>query len=119
MTKPHAWCHRMPCHVAMCLPCPYRRRQNRLRWAGRGRGALPFARRCAPAATPSRVFFALHRFVLDVGVLAAGGEVAEGVALWLATKLRWKLTADRAEIKALRAAAGGCNSARVAFRPAA
>ncbi|MGG7568940.1 hypothetical protein [Streptomyces sirii] len=38
---------------------------------------------------------------------------------WVATKLRWKLTADSAEVKALRTAAGGCKNARVTFRPAA
>ncbi|MFE1775555.1 HNH endonuclease family protein [Streptomyces sp. NPDC059008] len=38
---------------------------------------------------------------------------------WVATKLRWKLTADRAEVKTLRTAAGGCKNARVTFQPAA
>ncbi len=49
----------------------------------------------------------------------AKGDTCTYAADWVATKLRWKLTADRAEIKALRAAAGGCNNARVTFRPAA
>ncbi|WP_407286452.1 HNH endonuclease family protein [Streptomyces sp. BP-8] len=37
---------------------------------------------------------------------------------WVATKLRWKLTADRAEVKALRTVAAGCKNAKVTFRSA-
>ncbi|MGW9429020.1 HNH endonuclease family protein [Streptomyces decoyicus] len=37
---------------------------------------------------------------------------------WIAAKLRWKLTADRAEVKALRAVAAGCGDAAVTFTPA-
>ncbi|WP_313771993.1 HNH endonuclease family protein [Streptomyces angustmyceticus] len=37
---------------------------------------------------------------------------------WIAAKLRWKLTADRAEVKALRTVAAGCTDATVTFTPA-
>ncbi|MGW2393919.1 HNH endonuclease family protein [Streptomyces lydicamycinicus] len=37
---------------------------------------------------------------------------------WIAAKLRWKLTADRAEVKALRPVAVGCKDATVTFTPA-
>ncbi|UQA97573.1 HNH endonuclease family protein [Streptomyces halobius] len=37
---------------------------------------------------------------------------------WVASKLRWKLTVDRAERKALRAVDAGCKNATVTFRPA-
>ncbi|MEU9487445.1 hypothetical protein AB0D83_27935 [Streptomyces decoyicus] len=37
---------------------------------------------------------------------------------WVASKLRWKLTADRAALKALHVLAGGCRGARVNFTPA-
>ncbi|WP_405842365.1 hypothetical protein OG528_28985 [Streptomyces platensis] len=37
---------------------------------------------------------------------------------WVASKLRWKLTADRAALKALHTIAGGCRGARVSFTPA-
>ncbi|MFF9788557.1 HNH endonuclease family protein [Streptomyces nigrescens] len=37
---------------------------------------------------------------------------------WVAAKLRWKLTADRAEVKALRTVAAGCKGVAVTFTPA-
>ncbi|MFJ6791985.1 HNH endonuclease family protein [Streptomyces angustmyceticus] len=37
---------------------------------------------------------------------------------WIAAKLRWKLTADRAEVNALRTVAEGCRDATVTFTPA-
>ncbi|MGI5260880.1 HNH endonuclease family protein [Streptomyces angustmyceticus] len=37
---------------------------------------------------------------------------------WISTKLRWKLTADHAEIKALRTVAADCKEAAVTFTPA-
>ncbi|QIK04732.1 HNH endonuclease [Streptomyces sp. ID38640] len=37
---------------------------------------------------------------------------------WVAAKLRWKLTADRAEAKALRTVAAGCTDATVKYTPA-
>ncbi|WP_329182336.1 HNH endonuclease family protein (plasmid) [Streptomyces decoyicus] len=37
---------------------------------------------------------------------------------WIAAKLRWKLTADGAEVKALRAVAAGCGDATVLFTSA-
>jgi len=37
---------------------------------------------------------------------------------WISAKLRWKLTADAAEVKALRAVAAGCKGATVTFTPA-
>ncbi|MGW1794232.1 HNH endonuclease family protein [Streptomyces tubercidicus] len=37
---------------------------------------------------------------------------------WIAAKLRWKLTADDAEIKALRTVAAGCKRSTVTFTPA-
>ncbi|MGW7639133.1 HNH endonuclease family protein [Streptomyces decoyicus] len=37
---------------------------------------------------------------------------------WVTAKLRWRLTADRAEAKALRTVAAGCKAATVTFRPA-
>ncbi|MFC6064349.1 HNH endonuclease family protein [Streptomyces ochraceiscleroticus] len=37
---------------------------------------------------------------------------------WVATKLRWQLTADRTEAKALKRIAGGCADATVRFTPA-
>ncbi|MGG7568848.1 HNH endonuclease family protein [Streptomyces sirii] len=37
---------------------------------------------------------------------------------WVASKLRWELTADRAEVKALRAVAAGCKNAKVTYRSA-
>ncbi|MGI5262331.1 HNH endonuclease family protein [Streptomyces angustmyceticus] len=40
------------------------------------------------------------------------------IADWIAAKLRWKLTADGAEVKALRSVAAGCTDATVTFTPA-
>lgn len=37
---------------------------------------------------------------------------------WVATKLRWQLTADRAEAKALLRTAKGCPDATVRYTPA-
>ncbi|MGW3275768.1 HNH endonuclease family protein [Streptomyces kronopolitis] len=37
---------------------------------------------------------------------------------WVAAKLRWKLTADAVEVKALRTVAAGCGDATVTFTPA-
>ncbi|QEV57316.1 HNH endonuclease [Streptomyces platensis] len=37
---------------------------------------------------------------------------------WISTKLRWKLTADHAEIKALHMIAANCKDATVTFTPA-
>lgn len=37
---------------------------------------------------------------------------------WVTAKLRWRLTADRAEAKALRTIAAGCKNATVKFTPA-
>ncbi|OSY38298.1 HNH endonuclease [Streptomyces platensis] len=37
---------------------------------------------------------------------------------WISAKLRWKLTADHAELKALRTVAAGCKDATVTFTPA-
>ncbi|WJY43191.1 HNH endonuclease family protein (plasmid) [Streptomyces sp. P9-2B-2] len=37
---------------------------------------------------------------------------------WVATKLRWQLTVDRAEAKALRTVAAGCRDATLTFTPA-
>ncbi|MFG2097187.1 HNH endonuclease family protein [Streptomyces sp. NPDC048612] len=34
---------------------------------------------------------------------------------WIAAKLRWKLSADRAEVKALRSVAAGCADVTVTF----
>lgn len=39
-------------------------------------------------------------------------------AEWVATKLRWSLTADEAELAALHELAGGCLSQNVAYEPA-
>jgi hypothetical protein len=41
------------------------------------------------------------------------------VAEWVATKLRWSLTADEAEVAALRETAAGCPDQSVTFEPAA
>ncbi|WP_369180982.1 HNH endonuclease family protein [Streptomyces mutabilis] len=41
------------------------------------------------------------------------------VAEWVATKLRWSLTADETEVAALREAADGCPEQSVSYEPAA
>ncbi|WP_395576587.1 HNH endonuclease family protein [Streptomyces sp. BK79] len=41
------------------------------------------------------------------------------IAEWVATKLRWNLTADETEVTALREAAGGCPEQSVTYEPAA
>jgi hypothetical protein len=41
------------------------------------------------------------------------------VAEWIATKLRWSLTADEAEVAALREVAAGCPDQTVTYEPAA
>ncbi len=41
------------------------------------------------------------------------------VAEWVATKLRWNLTADETEVAALREAADGCPEQSVTYEPAA
>ncbi|MFE9976050.1 HNH endonuclease family protein [Streptomyces hirsutus] len=41
------------------------------------------------------------------------------VAEWVATKLRWELTADEAELAALRKVAAGCPDQSVTYEPAA
>lgn len=49
---------------------------------------------------------------------AAAAEREAGRADWVAAERPWKLTADHAEVKALRALASGCKSATVTFTPA-
>jgi hypothetical protein len=41
------------------------------------------------------------------------------VAEWVATKIRWSLTADEAEVTALREAAAECPDRTVTYEPAA